>query len=315
MKDSHAFNVGIACTVGVNCALILNHLSVIHKLIFLKEENWSDGKLWIRKTVKDLANIYPYLTEKEIRGAMDRLERDGFIVSTKSVSGQTFDRGKCYSFTVSGLQLMEVEKHFYHSENPFDKRANGYVQKGKSHLYKRANEYKEDYKDYTNSLYAQGSENTHVEAQPNLNQPAGRGPGSTVTVHDPELPGVKIVEAGPSTDLPTQRIELSHRPNAETPVQLEAKLRAFYVDWPEEWKTGILENGKAKIHPDEKRRDIVKDFCCWAIENNRGQDTFKMLNARLQQWFRNEQYATWKQKSKPAEAGTPSYSIPKNAVY
>lgn len=314
MKDSHAFNVGIACTVGVNCALILNHLSVIHKLIFLKEENWSDGKLWIRKTVKDMANIYPYMTEKEIRGAMDRLERDGFIVSTKSVSGQTFDRGKCYSFTVSGLQLMEVEKHFYHSENPFDKRANGYVQKGKSHLYKRANEYKEDYKDYTNSLYAQGNENTHVEAQPNLNQPAGRGPGSTVTVRDPELPGVVIVESGPVTP-PPAKLGLYDRPKAETPVQLESKLREFYTDWPEEWKTGILENGKGRAHSDERRREIVKDFCCWAIDNNRGGDTFQMLNARLQQWFRNEQYSTWKQKSKPAEAGTPSYSIPKNAVY
>ena len=75
-------------------------------------------------------------------------------------------------------------------------------------------------------------------------------------------------KAGPSTDLPTQRIELSHRPNAETPVQLKPNYAPFHPDWPEEWKTGILENGKAKIHPDEKTARHRKDFCCWAIENN-----------------------------------------------
>lgn len=169
-------------------------------------------------------------------------------------------------------------------------------------------------KDEEISLSSRENENTHVEAQPNLNQPAGRGPGSTVTVRDPELPGVVIVESGPVTP-PPAKLGLYDRPKAETPVQLESKLREFYTDWPEEWKTGILENGKGRAHSDERRREIVKDFCCWAIDNNRGGDTFQMLNARLQQWFRNEQYSTWKQKSKPAEAGTPSYSIPKNAVY
>lgn len=154
MKDSHSFNVGIAEKVGVHCALIINHLVTIHKLIFLKESNWIEGRLWIRKTVSDMKNIYPYMTEKEIRGALDRLEREGFLVSAKGISDVPFDRGKSYSMTKEGFELMETEPQFYHSANPFDKRANGRLQKGKSHLYKRANDIKVDYTSYTSSSYS-----------------------------------------------------------------------------------------------------------------------------------------------------------------
>lgn len=149
MKDSHAFNIGIACKVGVHCALIINHLITIHKLIFLKESNWIEGRLWIRKTISDMENIYPYMTKKEIRGALDRLEREGFLMSAKGISDVPFDRGKSYSMTQEGFELLDVEERFYHSSNPFDKRANGFVQKGKSHLYKRANDIKVYYTDYT----------------------------------------------------------------------------------------------------------------------------------------------------------------------
>lgn len=242
--------------------------------------------------------------------AMNALVKAGYVYRERV-------HGKKGKFEGYDYRVFERPEHTIGWLAVNGKTVNGFAVNGKTVTNKDEEVYSTSTlsKDEEISLSLRENENKTVEAQPNLNQPAGRGPGSTVTVNDPELPGVKIVEAGPSTDLPTQRIELNHRPNAETPVQLETKLRAFYIDWPEEWKTGILENGKAKIHPDEKRRDIVKDFCCWAIENNRGGDSFRQLNARLQQWFRNEQYATWKQKSKPAEAGAPSYSIPKNAVY
>ncbi len=98
----------------------------------------------------------------------------------------------------------------------------------------------------------------------------------------------------PVTPPPPHRITLYERPNAATPVDLEKSLRRFYKDWPNEWAVGILEYGKGAKYPKERQAEIVKDFCCWAIDEGRGMDTYQRLNARLQLWFRNEQFTGWK---------------------
>ena len=76
-----------------------------------------------------------------------------------------------------------------------------------------------------------------------------------------------------------------------------------------------MENGRGAKYGKEKCREIVKDFCCWAIENGRGQDTYRQLNARLQGWFRNEQHTTWKQSRPNQQNQEAVYTSPKNAVY
>lgn len=149
--------------------------------------------------------------------------------------------------------------------------------------------------------------------------PPYSGP-TLVELHDaahPDIPVFDIVPPAPVTQPPTNRIELGDRPTAETPVQLESALREFYTDWPNEWSVGILENGRGRKYDASKQVEIVKDFCCWAVDNNKQRDTFRQLNARLQGWFRNEQHSTWKQ-AKPGQPGNtekPVYERPKNAIY
>lgn len=149
--------------------------------------------------------------------------------------------------------------------------------------------------------------------------PPYAGP-TLVELHDaahPDIPVFDIVPPAPVTQPPTNRIELGDRPNAETPVQLESALREFYMAWPNEWSVGILENGRGRKYDASKQVEIVKDFCCWAISQNRQRDTYRELNARLQAWFRNEQHSTWKQ-AKPGQPGNtekPVYERPKNAIY
>jgi len=113
-------------------------------------------------------------------------------------------------------------------------------------------------------------------------------PALKVEISDPEIPGVKVV------DFVEPTIQLGHRPNAKTPLEIEDALREFYTQYPNEWKFGILENGKGKKYSKDRRVEIVKDFCCYAITKNWGGDTYGQLNAALQSWFRSEQFATWK---------------------
>jgi len=167
------------------------------------------------------------------------------------------------------------------------------------------------------------AENSTLEAAPleGDNLPGG----AIIELHDPELPGVTIhdtIPPAPITTPPAHRIELGDRPSfsgrdAETPVELQTALRAFYADWPNEWSVGVLENGRGSRYSVEQRGEIVKDFCCWAVKNNQQRDTYRQLNAALQNWFRNEQHSTWKQ-SKPGQNGNgekPVYERPKNAIY
>ena len=131
-------------------------------------------------------------------------------------------------------------------------------------------------------------------------------PETRITIHDPEAPGATIhdIVSQPHIESPANRINLGDRATAETPYELETSLREFYKDWPNEWAYGVLENSRGKKYSTERRTEIVRDFCCWAIENNRQRDTFRQLNARLQSWFRNEEHATWKQKAAPGQAPT-----------
>ena len=81
---------------------------------------------------------------------------------------------------------------------------------------------------------------------------------------------------------------LRSSPNATTPDELFAAMGEFYKQNTEEWATGIMENSKGSAWSNEERGLIVRTFTRWAIENNKGQDTYHQLNARLQRWFSDQ---------------------------
>lgn len=173
---------------------------------------------------------------------------------------------------------------------------------------------------------ALGAEQTHIQT--------GAGPAVSVEVHDPVAPGVKIMDVVPGQPqtpvMPKEperaRINLGDRPNAETPAQLEKAMQDFYrcPDWKNEWLDGVCRISGVWIPDDPKKPEQLKgmlsDFCRHAVKNNRGGDTYRMLNAAFQSWVANERYAGW--KNQPAKAKTANnpganatYEPPKNAVY
>jgi hypothetical protein len=106
-KESHSFSVSVAQQIGVYQAIILQHFIFLQKSV--------DGG-WVKKSAKALRETYPYLTEKEIRGAIDRMERDGFLVS-RIENELKADRTKSYFVTREGFKVYDID--------PIDKRANG----------------------------------------------------------------------------------------------------------------------------------------------------------------------------------------------
>ena len=137
-KESHSFNPDVAKVLGVNAALIFQHLVFLHKSSLDKKDSW-DGRYWIKKTARAFEATYSYLSQKEIRGALDRLEKDGYILAMAGLSENKFDRAKSFSIEEKGFDLMEIppeERQVF----TCDKRANGGHSKGKSDVDKRANQ-------------------------------------------------------------------------------------------------------------------------------------------------------------------------------
>lgn len=120
-KLSHSFSVSVACILGINKAIILQHL------LFLQDSS-PDG--WVRKSNAAMRETYPYLTAKQVRTALDQMERDEILMS-KIENANLGDRTKSYFVTEVGAQIYGLK--------PFAERANAMCQKGKSEVAERAN--------------------------------------------------------------------------------------------------------------------------------------------------------------------------------
>lgn len=162
------------------------------------------------------------------------------------------------------------------------------------------------------------SENQTLEAEKEKKAPpvAPAPPaGTRLEIYDPEAPGaaiLDIVSSEPQTQLPPQRIELGSRATAETPMQLQQQMLAFYNDpnWQREWLDGVWRINGVWI-PDNSEKQgrlesILLDFCCHTVKKNGGRDTYRELNAGFQQWVRNEKNAFWKQKPAVSTINTPA---------
>ena len=106
-------------------------------------------------------------------------------------------------------------------------------------------------------------------------------------------------------------------PKYDTPSQLRAALADFYVEYETEWTDGILKLCGAERYGDAEREDIIQRFCAWAVSDFPGR-TYLQLNARLQNWFRDEEKRKRQQPARPQAAGstksTPKLSWDENTL-
>jgi hypothetical protein len=99
---SHMFDVGIAQAYGINEAIILNNM--IHWLKY-KQANkldYHDGHYWVYNSIAAYHQLLPYLSEKQIRHALDKLENEG-VIKTANYNKLPFDRTKWYTIIDESL--------------------------------------------------------------------------------------------------------------------------------------------------------------------------------------------------------------------
>ena len=119
----HFFDVDLAKEYGVNCAILLANFEYWINKNKANETNFYDGRYWTFNSKKAFAELFPYLGEKQIRSALDKLINEGLIM-TGNYNASAYDRTLWYAFTEKGESIC--------LKRPMDKyeKANGLVEYG-----------------------------------------------------------------------------------------------------------------------------------------------------------------------------------------
>lgn len=102
----HIFDVEIASKYGVNAAIILENLYYWIKHNEANETNFYDGTYWTFNSRKAMKELFPYMSEKQIRTAMDKLISDGAVI-TGNYNKLSYDRTLWYALTEKGKSFFQ----------------------------------------------------------------------------------------------------------------------------------------------------------------------------------------------------------------
>lgn len=105
----HSFDVEIAKEYGIAAAIILNHLDFWIEKNIANESNYFDGEYWTYNSIKAMKALYPYMSEKKIRSALNKL-KDEDLIKTGNYNKSAYDRTLWYAITEKGKSILQNGK-------------------------------------------------------------------------------------------------------------------------------------------------------------------------------------------------------------
>ena len=95
---SHSFDVGIAKVLGMNAAVIFNHIVYWLRINTSKgtEHNIRDGKVWMYESQQEISNFLEYLTIDDVKKAMVKLVDSGLLIKG-NYNENPFDKTNWYT--------------------------------------------------------------------------------------------------------------------------------------------------------------------------------------------------------------------------
>ena len=79
MSSTHFFDTAIAEDVGVNAAVVYECFKIWVRKNASECVNFKNGQYWIKGSISELQNKFPYFTEKQIRTAINVLFNKKYI--------------------------------------------------------------------------------------------------------------------------------------------------------------------------------------------------------------------------------------------
>jgi hypothetical protein len=97
----HHFDVEVARLYGINAAILLNNIAFWVVKNEANEENYHDGYYWTFNSIPAFNKLFPYLTEKQIRAALNILRSEELIL-TGNYNDDRRDRTLWYTLSEKG---------------------------------------------------------------------------------------------------------------------------------------------------------------------------------------------------------------------
>lgn len=155
----HYFDTEVAEKYGIQEAIIIQNLKFWIEKNMANEKNQHDGHTWTYNSVKAWSILLPYMSEKQIRAKLKKLEDDGILIAG-NYNKSSYDRTKWYAFADEELWFGRKSicpEEDYH----LPKRENGSAEKGEPIPYNKPYN-KQDNKPYTNSVFDAWKSHTNL---------------------------------------------------------------------------------------------------------------------------------------------------------
>lgn len=106
MGKFHMFDIDVAKEYGVNAAILLYNISHWIDKNKANNQNFHDGKYWTYNSAGAFVDLFPYMTEKSVRYALQKLI-DGELIITGNYNKAYWDRTMWYALTEKGTAICE----------------------------------------------------------------------------------------------------------------------------------------------------------------------------------------------------------------
>lgn len=117
----HQFDIDVAKEIGIVPAIILNNLYWWIDKNRTNDRHFYDGYYWTYNSRKAFAEQFPYLNEKKIGYAIQKLVYEGYVV-TGNYNKSSYDRTLWYAITERGYSILQnCQIHFPKLSNGSDK--------------------------------------------------------------------------------------------------------------------------------------------------------------------------------------------------
>ena len=96
IKSRHSFDPEIAGRVGLNAAVIFQNITFWIEKNQANRRNLRDGRYWTYNSISAFGQLFPYLSEKQIRTALEKLVSAELIIKG-NFSDDRYDRTCWYA--------------------------------------------------------------------------------------------------------------------------------------------------------------------------------------------------------------------------
>lgn len=109
ISNTHAFNVNIACELGVECAVVYYDITYYLANNIDNNKHFHDGYHWMYNSFRAFESHFPYFNAKKISRILKKLEDSGYLI-TGNFNKVQFDKTKWYASPIFEEEYFRTKK-------------------------------------------------------------------------------------------------------------------------------------------------------------------------------------------------------------